>query len=31
VTIFLSEWLVEPRRNRDIPFEPDPSKAEGTD
>jgi hypothetical protein len=25
VTIFLSEWLVEPRRNRGIRFEPDPT------
>jgi hypothetical protein len=27
VTIFLSEWLVEPRRNREIRFEPDPASG----
>jgi hypothetical protein len=31
VSILLSEWLVEPQRNRHIQFEPDPAKAEGTD
>jgi hypothetical protein len=31
VSVLLSEWLVEPRRNRDVRFEPDPAKAEGTD
>lgn len=31
VTVLLSEWLVEPLRNREIRFEPDPAKAGGTD